>query len=148
VKIVKRFVFLLLVLAACSHAAPPADGLAPNGGEVTARRAVESFLGAVRAQDLQAMSLIWGTPRGPARDVVARAQLEKRELIMQCYLGHDAFRILTDTPQKPDTHVLQVSLTKGQVTRETTFTAVQGPQNRWYVQDADLEPVRDLCATG
>ncbi|HEX6533957.1 MAG TPA: hypothetical protein VF041_05140 [Gemmatimonadaceae bacterium] len=144
----KRFVILLLALAACSHAARPATGLAPDGGEVTARRAVESFLGAVRAQDLQAMSLIWGTSKGPARDVVDRAQLEKRELIMQCYLGHDSFRILTDTPQKPDTHVLQVSLTKGTITRETTFTAVLGPHDRWYVQDAELEPVRDLCATG
>ncbi|HEU4641402.1 MAG TPA: hypothetical protein VFS44_03030 [Gemmatimonadaceae bacterium] len=143
----KRHVFLLLALAACTHAAPPSAGIPQSGGEVSPRKAVESFLGAVRAQDLQAMSLIWGTEKGPARDVVDRAQLEKRELIMQCYLGHDKFQILSDTPQRAEIHKLQVSLSKGSITRETTFTTVRGPRDRWYVQDAELEPVRDLCAT-
>lgn len=143
----KRLVILLLALAACTHAAPPSAGMPQSPGEVSARKAVETFLGAVRAQDLQAMSLIWGTEKGPARDVVDRAQLEKRELIMQCYLGHDKFQILSDTPQRPDLHVLHVSLTKGTITRETTFTAVRGPRDRWYVQEAALEPVRDLCAS-
>lgn len=146
----KRLVILLFALAACSHGAAPATGAAPSGqqgGAATPRRAVETFLNAVAAQDLQGMSLIWGTSKGPAREVVDRAQLEKRELIMQCYLGHDKFQILSDTPQRPDLHVLHVSLTKGTITRETTFTTVRGPRDRWYVQEAALEPVRDLCAS-
>lgn len=146
----KRLVILLFALAACSHGAAPAPGAAPSGqesGETTPRRAVESFLKAVSAQDLQGMSLIWGTSKGPAREVVDRAQLEKRELIMQCYLGHDKFAILRDAPSSDDTHTLLVSLSKGSLTRQTTFTTVRGPGNRWYVLDAQLEPVRDLCAT-
>ena len=93
------------------------------------------------------MSVIWGTPNGPARDQVDRAQLEQRELIMQCYLSHDSFDIRTDTRTSADTHNLGVSLTKGNLTRETSFTTVRGPSDRWYVQEVPLEPVRDLCAT-
>src|ERR687885_2406127 len=43
---------------------------APRGSRVGAdspRDAVEDFLKAVRAQDLQAMAAVWGTQKGPAR---------------------------------------------------------------------------------
>jgi len=143
---VKRFAFLLVALAACTHSATPGTGRQLTGAD-SPRHAVESFLGAVRAQDLQAMSVIWGTTKGPARDVVDRAQLERRELIMQCYLNHDSFQILSEAPSQNDTRMLAVSLTKGDRTRETSFTTVRGPSNRWYVADAQLEPVRDFCAT-
>ena len=43
--------------------------------------------------------------------------------------------------------VLMVALSKGQLTRQTTFTAVQGPSDRWYILDLQLEPLKDLCAT-
>jgi hypothetical protein len=93
------------------------------------------------------MSVIWGTPNGPARDQVDRSQLEQRELIMQCYLSHDSFDIQSDTRTSSDSHNLGVSLTKGNLTRETSFTTVRGPSDRWYVQEVPLEPVKDLCAT-
>lgn len=134
----------LCAATACGGAATTSGGQLT--GAVTPRRAVETFLGAVKAQDLQTMSTVWGTSKGPARDVVDRSQLEKRELIMQCYLSHDRFAILSDTRTKADTHVLAVSLSKGSITRETNFTTVQGPSDRWYVLDAELEPVRDLCS--
>jgi hypothetical protein len=145
-RIVKRFAFLLVALAACTHSATPGPGRQLTGAD-SPRRAVESFLAAVRAQDLQAMSVIWGTQKGPARDVVDRAQLERRELIMQCYLNHDKFQILSEAPSQDESRMFAVSLTKGSMTRETSFTTVRGPSNRWYVLEAQLEPVRDLCAT-
>jgi hypothetical protein len=145
--IVKRFVCLLAVaLAACAHSATPGPGRQLTGAE-SPRKAVEAFLAAVRAQDLQAMSVIWGTSRGPARDVVDRAQLERRELIMQCYLNHDKFQILSEAPSQGEARSFAVSLTKGQLTRETSFTTVRGPSDRWYVLEAQLEPVKDLCAS-
>lgn len=93
------------------------------------------------------MSVIWGTAKGPARDVVDRAQLERRELIMQCYLNHDKFQILSEAPAQNETRMLAVSLTKGNQTRETSFTTVRGPSNRWYVLEAQLDPMRDFCAS-
>jgi hypothetical protein len=139
---------LASAVACAKSSAPPSTGVDNSlPGAATPKAAVEGFLSAVRAQDLQAMAGIWGTQKGPARDVVEREQLEKRELIMQCYLTHDKFAILNDVTINPEQHELEVSLTKGAVTRQTKFTAVQGPSQRWYVQTADLEPVRDLCSS-
>lgn len=146
----KRIALLLLLAAACRSAPThtnPVTGAVQLTGAATPREAVQNFLGAVKAQDLQSMSVIWGTSKGPARDQMERAQLERRELIMQCYLTHDKFDIQSDTRSGEGLHKLGVTLTKGNITRQTSFVTVQGPSERWYVQDVPLEPVRDLCAT-
>lgn len=141
----RKIAFALLVLAACrTSPRASADGTLP--GAPAARGAVEKFLSAVRAEDLQAMSTVWGSERGPARDIIPdRAELEKREIVMQCYLSHDRYRILSDAAGAEQKRVFRVELTKGNLTRATTFTTVPGPQERWYVLEADLEPVKDLC---
>ena len=91
------------------------------------------------------MSGYWGSERGPAREALARDVLEKRELIMQCYLSHDRYNVVSEMAGEKGLRVLRVSLSKGQVTRETTFTTVQGPKSRWYVQEVDLSATADLC---
>lgn len=149
----KRFIVALVLAAGCSRHAVVSTGVSdgslatnPNvTGAATARAAVESFLAAVKAQDLQAMAIIWGTDKGAARDVAPRDQLEKRELIMQCYLSHDRYQILSERTigAKQQFHV---QLTRGRVTRETDFTTIAGPGGRWYLEGADLKPVADLCA--
>jgi hypothetical protein len=146
---VKSIVLILLLAVAC-RSTPSYGNTAGErqlAGAASPRAAVETFLAAVSAQDLQAMSVIWGTPKGPARDQVDREQLERRELIMQCYLSHDKFAIQSDSRTGAETHALAVSLTKGPLTRQATFTTVLGPSNRWYVQDVPLEPLKDLCTT-
>ena len=114
-------------------------------GASTPRAAVDRFLGAVRAQDLQAMSVIWGTANGPARDQMAQDVLEKRELIMQCYLLHDQARVIRDNAGEGGRRDFLVELTKGPLVRTTTFYAIQGPRERWFIENVDLEPVKDLC---
>jgi len=145
----RNLVLVLLTVAACRSApSNPGNAGAPLPGASTPRAAVEGFLAAVRAQDLQAMSSVWGSERGPAREIISdRAELEKRELVMQCYLSHDRFRILEETPGDGRARVFRVELTKGSLTRATKFTTVPGPSNRWYMREADLEPVKDLCAS-
>lgn len=142
----KRLLIILLALTACKTAAPVPPG--PSGnitGAATPRGALELFLGAVKAQDLQAMSAMWGGHDGLARDVLPRDQFEKRELLMQCYFGHDAFKIVSSSQPRLDEETFQVALTKGSITRTTTFTAMQGPSGRWYVGAAEVAPVQDLC---
>ena len=145
----RNLVLVLLTVAACRSApSNPRNAGAPLPGASDPRAAVEGFLAAVRAQDLQAMSSVWGSERGPAREIINdRAELEKRELVMQCYLSHDRFRILEETPGDGRARVFRVELTKGSLTRATKFTTVPGPSNRWYMREADLEPVKDLCAS-
>jgi hypothetical protein len=160
---VKRYLLITLLLAAAacaqrpaaepqpapapSDAPPAATGAAGATGAASARAAVESFLAAMRAQDVQATALIWGTKDGPARDSdkMTRTQLEQRVLIMQCFLKHDRHRIVNDLPAAEGKRALQVELTNQGQTRQTTFTAVQGPRDRWYVENAELEPVKDFC---
>jgi hypothetical protein len=138
---VKRSIIaVVMVLAACG---PKSGG--PLTGAPAPRTAVEQFLAAVRAQDLQAMSVVWGSEKGPARDLIERQELEKRELVMQCMLTHDRFRILSEAAGSAGKRVFRVELRRGSITRATNFTSVQGPSDRWYVETADLEPVKDLC---
>jgi hypothetical protein len=147
---VKRFaVVLLLLLGAC-----PKSGTnnGPQGSSATgapsARGAVDGFLAAVHSQDLQAMSGYWGSEKGPAREALSRDVLEKRELIMQCYLTHDTYNVLNEMAGDKGKRVLRVSLSKGAVTKETNFTTVLGPSQRWYVEEVDLSSTAALCNRG
>ncbi len=114
-------------------------------GAASAREAVDRFLAAIHAQDLQAISIVWGTDHGAARDVVNRAELEKREIIMICFFNHDKASVGPDTPGEKGQRVFPVTLTKGSLTRVSDFTAVQGPGGRWYVENADIMKVKDFC---
>ncbi len=121
-----------------------------SGGSVGAgssRAAVEGFMAAVKATDLQAMSTIWGNEKGPGRNQFKRDELEKRLIVMQCLLQHDRFTFLDDTPQLQTggRQAWPIQITRRRVTAKTKLTTVRGPGGRWFLSDADLAPLRDLC---
>jgi hypothetical protein len=129
-------------------ATPTPAPAGPSGaitGGATPGAALTSFMDAVKAEDLQAMSAVWGTTTGPARETIPRTELEKREVYTAKCLRHDAFRVLNETKGSSGARVLAVELTKGPLTKTTNFTLVPGPQNRWYVFDIDLAPVNAIC---
>ena len=152
---VKKLVLALLVLSACSHAttttttdAGGARTTANNSqlvGGSTPRMAVEQFLTAVNAQDLQAMSVVFGTSHGPARDNMDRTELDKRLIILQCYFYHDKSRILGENAGEGGERVLNVELTRGRLTRTPRFYTIQGPNNRWFVDNMEIAVVREFC---
>lgn len=107
--------------------------------------AVEDFLTAVRAQDLQAMSAVFGTSRGPSRDNMDREQLEKRLIILQCYFNHDKYRILGENPGETSHRVFAVELTKGRLVRTPHFYTIQGPADRWFVDNMEIAAVKEFC---
>jgi hypothetical protein len=148
---------VLLVLAAACHAAPPTPGAvqpagAPLagggsfGGAVSPRAAVSSFLAAVHAEDLQALASVWGTAAGPARNTIPREELEKRELIMMCFLRHDRYRLTSDAESTGGQRRIEVEVSLQDLTRTTSFITVPAAGGRWYVQSFDMEAVRDICA--
>ena len=145
----KRTILLLsLAVAACrsGSTASPGSAASPNlPGAAAPRQAVERFLGAAKAQDLQELSIAWGTSKGPARDQFERAELEKRLIVMQGCYDTDKHRILDEQPGDNGKRVLRVELTKGAVTKTPRFTTVKGPSDRWYVEDADFGAVTALC---
>ena len=140
----RKLLICLLLAAACTSrttTVQPAPAQA-NGP----RPALDAFLASVRSQDLQAMSAVWGDRDGPVRDSkrMTRDEMEKRELLLMCYFGHDRYRVLGDTPGTNGERVLQVELIKGTLRRTTNFYLTSGG-DRWYVRSADIEPVKDLC---
>jgi len=135
----------LFLLAACSSATRNAGTNGQLTGAPTPQVAVDQFLKAVNLKDLQAMSTVFGTKNGPARETMDRAELEKREIILACYFAHDSSRILGETPGLQNHRDVRVELKKGSFTRQTTFYTIKGPGDRWYVDNMDIASVRDFC---
>lgn len=131
----------IALLVAC--APPPPGGQLP--GAPSPRLAVEQFLRAARAEDIQAMTAVWGTSRGPARETMERTELERRAIILQCFVAHDSFRIVSEAPGEGGRRVFGVSLVRGNRTRQTSVFTVAGPGQRWYVENVDLASIRDFC---
>ena len=69
-------VALMLVLGACrsgSRAGTPAGVV----GAIGPKQAAEQFLASIRREDVQATSIIWGSSKGPARELIRdRNELE------------------------------------------------------------------------
>ena len=135
---------LLLVAAACGGG-QAALGSGVVVGAVGAREAIDAFLATVKKKDIQAMSLVWGTQNGPVREQMERNQMEKRELLLVCYLKHDSFRVVDDSRGENGRIVFKVELTQGQLKRATNFTAVKGPNERWFLEDVDITLMQDFC---
>jgi hypothetical protein len=91
------------------------------------------------------MSIVFGTNNGPARETMDRTELEKRLVILACYFNHDTARILGEDRGTGGHREVRVEVKKGNMTRQTTFYAIQGPGRRWYVDNMDIAAVRDFC---
>jgi hypothetical protein len=112
-------------------------------GASTPRFAVDAFLSAVKAQDLQALDRIWGNKDGPVRNskTMTRQEVEQREIVLIRCFRHDSHRILSESPAADAERMLEVELVQG-TSRSITkfFTTKSG--DRWYVRSADMDPKR------
>jgi len=140
---------LLGGVVACGGHNPPQTSPTPSRsqglGAASPREAVDLFFASVRSQDLQAMSLVWGTVKGPARDNMERTELEKREILLQCYFTNDSYLITDETQPSEGRRMFHVELTRGQVKRSPAVFTVRGPAGRWYVENLEIAVVRDFC---
>ena len=135
----------LFLLAACSSATQRGSASGTPTGGASAQLAVDQFLGAVKLRDLQAMSTVFGTNNGPARETMDRTELEKREIILACYFNNDSYRILGERSGQSGHREVSVELKKGNLIRTSTFYAIRGPGGRWYIDNMDIAAVRDFC---
>ena len=143
----------VLLVAGC-HKQPPSTATEParaSGGSTTggadARAAVLGFLNAAKSQDLQALAGYWGTTQGSARTngIIPRQEMERRELIMLCYLDHQSHQIMADAPGPNSERVVAVEMKSGPLTRTAKFYAVRAGDGRWYVRTFDMEALTDFC---
>ena len=91
------------------------------------------------------MGAVFGTDNGPARENMDRTELEKREIILQCYFDHDSYRVLGETSGMGGHRDVRVELRKGKLVRQTVFNTIRGPGGRWYVDNMDIAAVREFC---
>jgi hypothetical protein len=143
----KKLVIVLLLVAGCRRTVVVGNATTVNDpGAPTPREAVDRFMTAASAQDLQALSLVWGTSEGPTISTMDKDERDKREIIMLCFLKHDRYRILGEAPGPKGERVFAMEVTFKDLTRPTTFKSVRGPSNRWYVGEFDMNALRDICA--
>jgi len=147
---------VLVLTGACSSgskSAPPPGAALPASnsnstlGAASGKAAVEGFLAAVKNQDLQAMSMIWGTENGLAREQMSRDELEKRLVIMQCSLNHDSWTYATglDGTTRSGEQDLRIELKQKNLKEQTVVTTVRGKNGRWFVKNIDLSKLNAFC---
>ena len=126
---------------------PVSGGINVAGGTGSPRAAVDGFLAAVKKQDLQGMSMLWGTEKGLARDQMSRDELEKRLVIMQCSLNHDSWKIVSglDGTTRVNEQDFRVELQQKNLREQTLVTAVKGVSGRWYVKNAEITKLTSFC---
>jgi hypothetical protein len=149
----KKLIMSLVLVGACQSTTKVVSSPAPIArvgknqvGAPDAVSAVRAFLAAAKEPDLQAMGVLFGDAHGPARDVLPREELEKREVIMARCLRHDRYAIVGDAPNPGGGRNFVVSLVFRDLTRSSNFEVVMGPSNRWYVQKFDPGALNDICA--
>lgn len=118
---------------------------AAQTGAADVTGAVRGFMAAAKGSDLHALSSFWGDKEGPARDKMARDELEKRELYMIRCLRHDHYEIAGDAPALDDSRAVVLNLNFGEVSRSADMQVVRGPADRWYVKDVNLAKLQDIC---
>ncbi len=81
-------VLVALGLLACAGGGPQTP--APQSPQ----QALEQFMTAVKARDLDRMGDLWGSERGPAASWMKPDDLKKRLTVFQIYLNHVGYRVL------------------------------------------------------
>jgi len=105
----------------------------------TAAAAVQNFMKAVADSNLTTMAGLWGTARGPAAKTRQPPDYERRVAVMQAYLNHDDFRILSDSPDGSQTrHAMQVQIRRRACTWDIPFTVIQLTDGTWIINQVDL----------
>ncbi len=89
------------------------------------------------------MAAVWGTARGPASKSMGRQELERRELIMMQCLAHEKSSLGASSPGEGGRIKIPVTLTAASRSASPVFTTVQGPHSRWYVENFDIDELRN-----
>jgi hypothetical protein len=163
----RRFLFVaaFIPLGTVGCASTPSAPSSQMAG-VAPMLSVERFLQAANTRDLDSMSRIFGTARGPIADEsgsavgcafkrmgswfgIGRRCLSWREIEIRMdaiaqILRHDDYRIRGESSVagRANTTRVGVDLTRGdQQFNDVPFTVVQASQGRWFVEEIGLDRI-------
>jgi hypothetical protein len=106
---------------------------------ITAAATVQNFMKAVADSNLTTMAGLWGTARGPAAQTRQPPDYERRIAVMQAYLSHDDFRILSDNPDGSESRrAMQVQIRRQACTWDIPFSVIQLVDKTWIINQVDL----------
>jgi hypothetical protein len=152
----KLAIVLLLVVSACRRQAgvtsapttprePKPSANAADGG-ANGRDALQKFLAAAKAQDIQAMSAIWGTKEGSARATGMSAdQMEPRLIYMAKCVRHDSYTIRNETAIIGGERQFNVELKYRGAVASDDFVTTPGPAGRWFLVRFDAPKLNSIC---
>lgn len=129
----------VLLVSACAPRLSPPGGLA---GAPAAPAAVERFLQLAKERDFAAMGWLFGTSDGPIMARDPAGQVEQRMYALASLLDHDSFVVSSGSPVPGRTGEalrFDVVLHRGARSVTVPFTAVRGPQQRWFVEQLAVE---------
>ena len=140
-----RFPLVLGLLAvaavSCRTYVPPARG-APGATGPTV--AVERFLRHAAAKEYSQMGWIFGTAQGPLLRRDPPAEVERRMYALATVLEHTTFAVQGENPV-PGRAGAAVQLPVRVVQRGrdyvVPFTAVRGPDGRWFIEQIGVEAI-------
>lgn len=114
-------------------------------GGATPADAIAMMLAAAKAEDLQAVGAVWGDPDGLTREKWPRSEFEMRAFYVVKCLRNDRYQILNEGGAANGRRIASVQIVKGAVTVQTSFHLVKGKNDRWLVEQAELEPMTKIC---
>ena len=142
----RKLLIGLALLGACTptaHSTPIPNAV--RRGAVGPAEAVNTFLIAAKREDLPTMNALWGTKDGPGRTEMKAEERDMRDIVVARCLRHDSYEIVSDKMSINGNHTLSVAVTRKSLTTSHDFITAQGPDHRWYVQDAGIRNLTGIC---
>ncbi len=101
------------------------------------------ILAAANAQDLQAISAVFGDETGLARDRNSREATESRSFIMACVLKNDSRTLSDPQPLGNGRMIVTADLTQGKNSGSIRFEVAPTKDARWLVANFDLSVLQN-----
>lgn len=102
----------------------------------------------VADSNLAKMSQFWGTAKGSAAETNDPPEYMKRITVMQVWLRHHSFRIVSNTPSggRDDVRDLIIEVRREGCLRQVPFQTVRTRSSRWIVRNIDLTALGNPAA--
>jgi len=129
----------MLALGALASCRGPNPRGAPS--PVTPEAAIEQFLDATNAGDLERMATLWGSEAGPSNvtnQIPARDRVQ-RLTIMHRLLRNDSRRLAGSDNTQPSRPVRTYEIVQGTRRFQVPFTCVTSRYGGWLIQEIGLE---------
>lgn len=135
----RRFTLLVVLVAAACRTVPMSTS---QGGAASPKAAIDRFIGAANAQDVQALLSAWGDEKGSRRERSSnkdqRTEDERAAIVLICHLKNTAYTIQDSNPIAGGRTIADVDISQGTNKARVRFTVARAPSAGFFVADFDI----------